>query len=112
MAINKYLCFFCRWYHDFLQSEHVTDVANCLSRYCNWTGQNSDVFSKNTRAKVKADIKYIINMKELTKNAKYLGNLLCLGMDKIEAYNNLLKQVGALWSYQCISYSYLFDVFL
>lgn len=84
------LMIFCR-----ANGENVTHIAECLSQFCKWTGQlisvskSGCVFSNNTKAKVKAQIKHLLNMKELSKDAKYLGNPSILGKNKSEAFSKL-----------------------
>lgn len=51
------------------------------------------VFSKNTKPGIKAQIKHILNMKELPKDTKYLGNPLFLGKRKSESFVDLFLKM-------------------
>lgn len=80
---------FCR-----ANKDNIEDVSKCLDQYCKWTGQliNLDksriLFSKNTSNTTKAAIKQILNLKELAKDAKYLGNPLHVGANKVKAFED------------------------
>lgn len=79
--------------------ENMSHIAECLSQFCKWTGQlisvlkSGYVFSRNTKARVKAHIKLLINMKELPKNTKYLGNPLIVGKNKFVAFLELFSNM-------------------
>lgn len=89
------LMIFCR-----ANGENVSHIAECLSQFCKWTRQLISVskfgcvFSSNTKARVKAQIKHLLNMKELPKDTKYFGNLLFLGKKKYETFSYLFLHLG------------------
>lgn len=57
-------------------------VISCLENFCDWTGQNFNpakfgcFFSSNIRGSLKVAIKNSLNMRELGKDTKYLGNIM------------------------------------
>lgn len=69
--------------------DNIIVVEKCLGQYYRWTCQVLNVekscvfFSKNTERETKAMVKHILNMKELTKETRYLGNPLFLGANKL-----------------------------
>nr|XP_015876458.1 uncharacterized protein LOC107413102 [Ziziphus jujuba var. spinosa] len=77
----------------------VQQVTNCMKRYCNWTGQLANLaksgcfFSKNVPSTLKAKLKRILNVKELPKDTKYLGNPLFTGSNKSKDFEELKKRV-------------------
>lgn len=85
---------FCR-----ANKENEVEINKCLEKYCKWTGQYINVeksgcfFSKNTKGSTKAMVKHILNLKELRKDAKYLGNPLFVGGNKARAFEDLRCRV-------------------
>lgn len=79
--------------------ENVSKIAECLNQFCKWTGQmisvskSGYVFSKNTKAGAKAQIKFLLNMKELQRDTKYLGNPLFLNKNKNVAFAGLFSKL-------------------
>lgn len=47
----------------------------------------------NTKARVKTQINFLLNMKELPKDSKYLGNPFFVGKNKFEAFSNLFSHL-------------------
>ncbi|XP_060669154.1 uncharacterized protein LOC132800155 [Ziziphus jujuba] len=81
--------------------EEVREVARCLQNFCDWTRQTVNkaksgcFFSRNVQGSVKANIKEVLNIKELPKESKYLGNPLFLGKNKSRDFEELKNRVEA-----------------
>nr|XP_048333230.1 uncharacterized protein LOC125423394 [Ziziphus jujuba var. spinosa] len=78
----------------------VQEVANCMQKICKWTGQmvnfakSGYFFSKNIPGNLKAELKCILNIKELPKDAKYLGNPFFVGKSRTEDFTDLQQRVS------------------
>lgn len=85
---------FCR-----ADKDNANQIARCLELFCCWTGQainfpkSGCLFSKNTSPSCKANIKHILNMKDLPKDIKYLGNPLFPGRNNIKGFSDILKKI-------------------
>nr|XP_048331296.1 uncharacterized protein LOC125422892 [Ziziphus jujuba var. spinosa] len=81
--------------------EEVQEVARCIQNFYEWIGQivnkakSSCFFSRNVQGSMKANIKDLLNIKELLKEAKYLGNPLFLGKNKSRDFEELKNHLEA-----------------
>lgn len=79
--------------------ENVNEINLCLEQYCNWTGQKINIekygcfFSRITRGATKAMVKQVLNLKELPKEAKYLGNPLFISGKNTRNFEELRCRV-------------------
>lgn len=85
---------FCR-----ADKNNIIAIEKCLDQYCKWTDQAINTaksrifFSKNTSGATKAEVKHVLNLKELAKDSKYLGNPIHVGTNKAKAFDNLRCQI-------------------
>lgn len=85
------------FYHANL--ENLVEIKECLDQYCKWIGQDINMdklgcfFSNNTLGKTKVMVKQVLNMKEIRKDAKYLGNPLFVGKNKASAFEDLRSRL-------------------
>lgn len=79
--------------------DDVKGILECLDKFCRWTGQKINFaksgcfFLKNTPRKVKSEIKKLCGLKEISKEAKYLGNSLFHGRQHSKDYEDLKNKV-------------------
>lgn len=91
------------------------DVSCCktiLDKFCMWSGQSVNtsksglIFSKNIRPSTRNSIKYLLGMRKLATNSKYLGNPLRIGKKKSKSFEFLLEKIKeklAAWKCKTLS---------
>lgn len=90
------LLIFCR-----AKCSEMLEVANCMKQFYHWTSyqvnniKSGCFFSRNVPGHLRAKIKGILNIKELPKEAKYLGNPLFVSQNKTKDFEELWQKVEA-----------------
>uniref|UniRef100_A0A803Q1M2 Reverse transcriptase domain-containing protein n=1 Tax=Cannabis sativa TaxID=3483 RepID=A0A803Q1M2_CANSA len=79
--------------------ENVLEVQRCLNQYCDMSGQRlnvnkSLVFSSNVAADVKLEIKELLGFWDLTRNDKFLGNLILFSRSKTNDFKFLIDKMA------------------
>lgn len=92
----------------------ATNISRILDKYCLWLGQlvnkskSSIFFSKHTQRHILRDIKNILHIRTIKKDATYLGALLLLTRAPFKDFAYLQTKLEArlaVWRSKCLSWA-------
>lgn len=80
-------------------SSEASTLLNCLNLYSSWSGQSNNPFkstisfSKNTKPESISSIQAILNLRQISPNAKYIGLPLFIQKNKKVAFEDFISKI-------------------